>query len=88
MRWSGPVLWAREELNLRPLPCQQTTGNRCADGCFRRSRPTVEVEVKRSLCVQLSALFARRDPAPAEGTIPLSAPRDSLNTAFYLHIYP
>jgi hypothetical protein len=35
MRWSGPVWWAREELNLRPLPCQQNTGNRCAK---RRSR--------------------------------------------------
>jgi hypothetical protein len=37
-------------------------------------------EVNCSLCVQLSALFTRRDPAPTEGTIPLPAPRISLNT--------
>jgi hypothetical protein len=49
--------WAREELNLRPLPCQQTTGNRCADGCFCRSRSTVGAKVKCSLFVQLSVLF-------------------------------
>jgi hypothetical protein len=45
-------------------------------------------EVNCSLCVQLSALFTRRDPAPTEGTIPLPAPRISLNTALYLHICP
>ena len=28
-RCSTRVWWAREELNLRPLPCQQNTGNRC-----------------------------------------------------------
>jgi hypothetical protein len=30
----------------------------------------------------------RRDPAPAEGTIPLSAPRISLDTILHLHICP
>src|SRR5215216_2070341 len=51
------VWWAREELNLRPLPCQQNTGNRCARRHCCRSRLTVGVEVKRSLRVQLSALL-------------------------------
>jgi hypothetical protein len=36
------VTWAREELNLRPLPCQQTAGMRCAEFRFPRSPPTVE----------------------------------------------
>jgi hypothetical protein len=36
------VGWAREELNLRPLPCQQNTGNRCATRHSCRSRSTVE----------------------------------------------
>jgi hypothetical protein len=40
--------WAREELNLRPLPCQQTAGKRCATRRFLRSPPTVDGEVKRS----------------------------------------
>ena len=53
------VWWAREELNLRPLPCQQTTGNRCANRRCRRSPRTVGAEVKWSPGVQLSALFAR-----------------------------
>jgi hypothetical protein len=48
----------------------------------------VGVEVKCPLCVQLSALFTRRDPAPTKGTIPPFAPRIWLNTAFYLHICP
>jgi len=81
-------VWAREDLNLRPLLYQQTAGNRCAAAHFRRSRTTVGVEVKCSLCLQLSVLFARRDPAPTEGIIPLSASRNSLNTALYLHICP
>jgi hypothetical protein len=33
------VRWAREELNLRPLPCQQTTGNRNGFGSGR-GRPS------------------------------------------------
>jgi hypothetical protein len=36
----------------------------------------------------VSAPFMRRDPAPAEGTIPLSAPRISLDTILHLHICP
>ena len=54
---SGTVWWAREELNLRPLPCQQNTGNRCAKRRLCRSPPTVEVEGKRSLDVKGNALF-------------------------------
>ena len=52
------VWWAREELNLRPLPCQQNPGNRCANRRSPRSDPTVDAEGKRSLDVQLNALFA------------------------------
>ena len=48
--------WARQGLNLWPLPCQQTAGNRCAQARFRRSRPTVDPEVKCSPGVQLGAL--------------------------------
>jgi hypothetical protein len=44
------------ELNLRPLPCQQTGGKRCADRRFPRSPPTVDAEVMRSL----GDLFFRR----------------------------
>ena len=44
---SERVWWAREELNLRPLPCQQTTGNRCARSRSPRSRATVEGEVTK-----------------------------------------
>jgi hypothetical protein len=43
------VWWAREELNLRPLPCQQTAGKRCATRRSCRSPPTVHAEVMRSL---------------------------------------
>ena len=43
-------------MNLRPLPCQQTTGNRCAPGRSPRSPSTVDGEVKCSLGVQLSGL--------------------------------
>ena len=41
--WSG---WAREELNLRPLPCQLTRAYRCANRRFPRSRSTVDGKVK------------------------------------------
>ena len=51
------VWWAREELNLRPLPYQQTAGMRCANRRRRRSPSTVDGEVKCSPGVQLSALF-------------------------------
>jgi hypothetical protein len=51
------VSWAREELNLRPLPCQQNTGNRCARRRSPRSPPTVDPEGKRSVGVQLNALL-------------------------------
>jgi hypothetical protein len=59
---SGGVWWAREELNLRPLPCQQNGGNRCARGRSPRSAPTVEAEGKRSVDVQGNALFGTPTP--------------------------
>jgi hypothetical protein len=52
--------WAREELNLRPLPCQQNTGNRCARRRSPRSRLTVGAVGKRSLGIQGNALFTPR----------------------------
>jgi hypothetical protein len=55
--WSELVPWAREELNLRPLPCQQNTGNRCARCRSPRSAPTVEAEGKRSPDIKGNALF-------------------------------
>jgi hypothetical protein len=55
------VWWAREELNLRPLPCQQNGGNRCARRHSPRSGPTVDAEGKRSVGVQGNALFRRVD---------------------------
>jgi hypothetical protein len=61
-RCSEAESWAWEELNLRLHPYQQSTGNRCADGCFRRSRATVGVEVKCSNSLQLSALPTRPEP--------------------------
>jgi hypothetical protein len=60
-------VWAREELNLRPLPCQQNTGNRCARRRSPRSPPTVDPEGKRSLGVQLNALFAHLYVLPSPG---------------------
>ncbi len=52
---------AREELNLRPLPCQQTTGNRCARSRFPRLLPTADAEGKRSVDVELNALLMDPD---------------------------
>ena len=48
LRWSARVWWAQEELNLRPLPCQQNGGNRCANRRSPRSARTVEALGKRS----------------------------------------
>src|SRR4029453_18392683 len=56
-RWSEPYWWARQGLNLRPLPCQQNGGNRCARSRSRRSPPTVDPEGKRSIDVKGNALF-------------------------------
>jgi hypothetical protein len=47
LRWSGKVWWAREELNLRPLPCQQTAGKRCATHRCPRSPSPVDGEVTK-----------------------------------------
>ena len=33
-RWSEAILWAWEDLNLRPHPYRQSAGNRCAQGPF------------------------------------------------------
>src|SRR4029450_10925644 len=57
------VRWAREELNLRPLPCQQNPRNRCATRRSPRSGPTVEAEGKRSRGVQVNALIRHYDAA-------------------------
>ena len=44
-------------MNLRPLPCQQNTGNRCARSHSPRSARTVDAEGKRSVDVKGNALF-------------------------------
>jgi hypothetical protein len=44
-------------VDLRPLPCQQNTRNRCARRCSRRSASTVDAQGKRSLGDQGNALF-------------------------------
>jgi hypothetical protein len=48
--WSPPP-----ESNRRPHPYHGTTGNRCAERRFPRSRPTVEAKVIGSLPVKLCA---------------------------------
>jgi hypothetical protein len=62
-------------LNLRPSGVAQVA-------CDRR------VQVKCSLCVQLSVLFTHHDPGPSRARFRLLHPRISLNTALYLHIFP
>jgi hypothetical protein len=42
----GFVWWARQGLNLWPLPCQLTRAYRCANRRFPRSRSTVDGKVK------------------------------------------
>jgi hypothetical protein len=64
------IWWAREELNLRPLPSQQTAGNRCARSRSPRSPPTVDAEGKRSLGAQLNALFRHLPPTLRNHYIP------------------
>jgi hypothetical protein len=61
----GHLKWAWEDLNLRPHPYQLNAGNRCADRCLCRSRPTVGVEGMRSIgplvcVVSLKILQTRR----------------------------
>jgi hypothetical protein len=70
LSWSARVWWARQGLNLRPLPCQQNPGNRCATRRCPRSPLTVDAEGKRSLDVQLNALFHQLDPAVAARMAP------------------
>ena len=60
-RWSGDLLrpWPSAlslNLNRRPHPYHGTTGNRCADRRFPRSRPTVRAEVIGSLPAKLCVL--------------------------------
>src|SRR5215216_2291859 len=50
--------WAREELNLRPLPCQLTRAYRCPTRRFPRSRSTVDGKVK---CCLVEGPFARAE---------------------------
>jgi hypothetical protein len=60
--WSERVWWAREEVNLRHLPCQQLQGARCAHRRFRRSRSTVGAVVKCFNGLKLNALPTLRKP--------------------------
>jgi hypothetical protein len=53
----GNEEWACQDLNLGPHPYQQNAGNRCAEGRFPRSRPTVEARVMCSHRVQLCVLI-------------------------------
>ena len=55
----GEQSWACQDLNLGPHPYQQSTGNRCANRRFRRSRSTVGVKVKWPNGLKLSALATR-----------------------------
>ena len=57
--WSPPP-----ESNRRPHPYHGTTGNRCADRRFPRSRPTVRAEVIGSLSVKLCVLFQANAEMP------------------------
>jgi hypothetical protein len=75
-RSSNPVWWAWLDLNQRPHPYQQNAGNRCAAGRFRRSRPTVKVEVKCSHRVQLDALATRRIDRPEKSASSRSGVHD------------
>jgi hypothetical protein len=59
LRWSGPRWSPPAESNRRHHPCHGTTGNRCADRRFPRSRPTVGAEVIGSLSAKLNALLVR-----------------------------
>jgi hypothetical protein len=83
-----PIWRSREEVNPLRLPVSAKMQEPLCGWSFSQVARDRGAEVNCSLCVQLSALFTRRDPAPTEGTIPLPAPRISLNTALYLHICP
>jgi hypothetical protein len=52
--WVG--WWACQDLNLGPHPYQLNAGNRCANRRSRRSRPTVDANVMRSIGVQVCVL--------------------------------
>jgi hypothetical protein len=83
--WSGWV-WACQDLNLGPHPYQQSTGNRCAAGRFRRSHSTVGAEVMCSPSVQLNALpNAVRSSLRSRRSSLASAPTPHL-TAVYVHL--
>jgi hypothetical protein len=56
-RWSEHVWSPPPESNRRPHPYHGTTGNRCADRRFPRSRSTVRVEVIGSLLAKVCAHF-------------------------------
>jgi hypothetical protein len=84
--WSRQVWWAREELNLRPLPCQQNPGNRCATRRSPRSGRTVEAEGKRSPGVQLNALLHPLDPAVTACMAQPSSAQESLYGTVYPHL--
>jgi hypothetical protein len=77
--------WARQGLNLRLLPCQQNTGNRCARSRSPRSGPTVEAEGKRSPDVQLNALFRHLDSPAGSCVAPTSIPHGSWRPSTCIH---
>jgi hypothetical protein len=58
LRWSSGWWSPPAESNRRPHPYHGTTGNRCAEPRFPRSRPTVEAEVIGSIDVQVCVLLA------------------------------
>jgi hypothetical protein len=70
-RWSAPMWSPPPESNRRPHPYHGTTGNRCANRRFPRSRPTVRAEVMGSLSAKLCVLAHPRSglarPARRQG---------------------
>jgi hypothetical protein len=67
LRWSGKVLWAREELNLRPLPCQE---NQCVEKGWHRVFPKVKSRIRLSGAV-------RSCPAVVRQAMPQVCPKQS-----------
>jgi hypothetical protein len=67
-RWSAYIWSPPPESNRRPHPYHGTTGNRCADRRFPRSRPTVRAKVMGSpsvkLCAHPHATCGRLRPVP------------------------
>src|SRR4029450_5823464 len=77
--------WACQDLNLGPHPYQLTAGNRCADGPFRRSRPTGAAKVMRSIgalvCAHRYVAWHRLASVPHADVIPLAGAGRCAQTA-------